>query len=447
MRSFYRSGQTLPYAFRKKQLVLLRHAVKEHEAEIAHALFADLKKSKEESYLTETGIVLKEISFALKHLKRWMKEEHAATPAALFYSKSRILHDPFGICLIISPWNYPLQLSLSPLIGAIAAGNCAVVKPSEFSPHTSAVLKKIIASIYPQHYITVTCGSGEKVIPELFEQIKPDYVFYTGSTETGKKIAAMCAGHLIPYTLELGGKSPCVVDKTADIKTAAKRIAWGKFTNAGQTCIAPDYVLVHQDVKEAFVTELKAAVKKMFGPDATASNDYGRMINTKHFNRIKSYLREGTIACGGGTSEEQRYIEPTILFPSTTETTVMQEEIFGPVLPVIAYGSPEEAASVISKNANPLALYVFSESQSVQDFFLRLPFGGGCINNTLVHVGNVHLPFGGVGNSGQGQYHGRFSFYTFSRPKAIVKTANWIDPSLKYPPYSGKLGIFKRLFR
>lgn len=447
MLSFFRSGSTLSYAFRKAQLEKLRQAVKEQEANIAKALFADLKKNREEAYLTETGIVLKEISYTLKHLKRWMKPQHPATPLALFYSRSTIRRDPFGICFIISPWNYPFQLSLSPLIGAIAAGNCAIIKPSEFSPHTSAIIKKMLSAIYPENYVQVVCGDGHEVVPAILNKSPIHYVLYTGSTETGKKVAAMCAEKLIPYTLELGGKSPCIVDKTADIKTAAKRIAWGKFTNAGQTCIAPDYLLLHNEIADSFLDELKQSIVTLFGTDAASSNDYGRIINEKQYHRLISYLQQGTILYGGRTNEEQRYIEPTVLTPDAMDSNVMSEEIFGPILPVIRYQSLEEAAAIIQKNPNPLALYIFSKTRNVQSYFLQIPFGGGCINNTLVHVANVRLPFGGVGKSGQGQYHGRFSYQTFSRPKAIVNTYNFIDPFIKYPPYHGKLGIFKKLFK
>jgi aldehyde dehydrogenase (NAD+) len=356
------------------------------------------------------------------------------------------VRDPLGVCLIIAPWNYPLQLLLSPLIGCIAGGNCALLKPSELAPHTAAVIAALIREHFPAHYINVVQGEGSELIPALMRSFRFDHLFFTGGTATGRAIALQAAEQLVPVTLELGGKSPCIVDTNVNLETAAARIVWGTFTNAGQTCIAPDYVLVHEDRKAALLQAMQAAIRRFYGADPRTSRDYGRIITAKRFDTLCRFLQQGTIVTGGQTDAAERYIAPTILDDVSVDQPVMQEEIFGPILPVFSYRTHEEAIAFIQRHPHPLALYIFSSNRKVQDLYSQLLFGGACINNTLLHVGNMRLPFGGVGYSGMGQYHGRFSFDTFTRPKAILQTAAWIDPAVKYPPYQGKLKWLKWFF-
>lgn len=447
LRQFFESGATRSYAFRKQQLQNLRKGIQRYEDKITAALYKDLHKNTEESYTTEIGFSYTEISYVLRHLKEWMQPQKVDTPLVLFPSSSKIVRDPFGIAFIVAPWNYPFQLCIAPLIGAIAGGNCAIVKPSEFTPHTSAVVKEMIESCFPENYIKVVEGDGAEVVPYVIAS-GIDYVFFTGSIPVGRIVAKQAADKLIPYTLELGGKSPCIVDEDADIKTAAARIVWGKFTNAGQTCVAPDYLLCHANIKDRLLTEIKKCIEQFYSNQPSASYDYGRIVNAKHFQRLVSYLHNGTIIYGGETDEQQLYIQPTILDNVTLNDAVMQEEIFGPIFPVISFNTKEEALALIKQNHSPLALYIFSNNKKFQQYFTeQVSFGGGCINNTLVHLGNAALPFGGVGNSGSGQYHGRYSFECFTRPKSILQTANWLDPSIKYPPYKGKLRLLKMLMK
>lgn len=449
MRRYFTSGHTRSVSFRKEMLQQLKICIQQNEQAIAKALFDDLHKSEAESYSTEIGFCYAEISHALKHTAQWMRPRAVKTPMALFPSSSKIIREPWGVSLIIAPWNYPFQLMIGPLIGAIAGGNCAVLKPSEFTPHTSAVIEKIISETFDKDYITVVQGDGAVVVPEIMKANRFDHVFFTGSISVGKSIAALAAEKLIPATLELGGKSPCIVDKNVDVKTAAARIVWGKFTNAGQTCVAPDYLLLHESRKIEFVNALNTKIKEFYSENPQRSNDYGRIVNEKRFFALKDYLKQGKIITGGETDEKEKYISPTLMEDCSPDAKMMKEEIFGPILPIITYTKKEEALEFILQNPNPLALYVFSTDKEFQKYFTEnIPFGGGCINNTLVHLGNPELPFGGVGNSGSGQYHGQYSFETFTRPKAILKTANWIDPSAKYPPYTKwKLNLFKRLLR
>ena len=448
MRSYYDSGATRSYAFRKHQLQLLKNVILKYENEINDALYSDLKKSPEEAYATETGLVLADINMALKKLYRWMKPQGAKINLLNFPSSGKIMHDPKGVILIISPWNYPLQLSLVPLVGAIAGGNCIVLKPSEVAPATANVIEKIISEVFPPQYIKAYLGEGSEVVPALMHDFRFDHIFYTGSIVVGKSIYQLAAKDLIPVTLELGGKSPAVVENDADITTSAKRIILGKFLNAGQTCVAPDYLLVHTDIIEKFIIVLKETMLKFFGDKAQESYDYGKIINEKRFDKLVSYFNNGEIVAGGKHDRSSLFIEPTILKNISADAEIMKEEIFGPILPVIGFTTTEEALAIIKKNENPLAFYVFTSDKEKEKIWLeKVAFGGGCVNNTIWHLSNPHLPFGGIGNSGIGAYHGKHSFDVFTHAKPVMKTPSWFDPALKYPPYKGRLKWFKFLIK
>jgi aldehyde dehydrogenase (NAD+) len=448
MRNYFASGATQSYAFRKQQLTALKNIIIENEQEIYAALFSDLKKSKEECWVTENGFVLAELNAALTNLKAWMEPESVRTNLLNLPSSSRIEKEPMGIVLIIGPWNYPLQLLLTPLIGAIAAGNCAVIKPSEFAPATAAIIQKIVEAIFPQKYVLYVSGDGATIIPAMMEGFTFDHVFYTGSTSVGKIIYKMAAERLVPVTLELGGKSPCVVEADANIAIAAKRIVMTKFSNAGQMCVAPDYVLVHASKKEALVNALSLRIEQYFGKEPIQSENYGKIINIKQFDRICTYLKEGKILHGGRLNREQLYIEPTILEGVDLSSTVMKEEIFGPVLPIFSFQTKEEALVIIQMHPNPLAFYVFTENSNVEkEWLTAVPSGGACVNNASWHLTNHHLPFGGRGFSGTGAYHGKFSMNAFSHMKAVMKTPTWFDPAIKYPPLKGRLKLFKWIIR
>ncbi len=448
MRQYFESGVTKPYAFRKQQLLALKNAVIAHEEEIYAALLADLKKSKEECWVTENGFFLAELNDTLRNLKHWMEPESVSTNLLNLPSSSRVLREPLGVVLAIGPWNYPFQLLFTPLLGAIAAGNCVVLKPSEFAPATAAVMQKIIESTFPKEYILYVSGDGATVIPEMMNGFAFDHVFYTGSTAVGKIIYKMAAEKLVPVTLELGGKSPCVVEADANIAIAAKRIVMTKFSNAGQMCVAPDYVLVHTSKKEALIAEIKKRIHQFFGDDAQACENYGKIINTKQFDRIVQYIPQGNLLQGGRYNRETLFIEPTIIDGVGIDAAVMKEEIFGPVLPLLSFTTMEEAKTIIAHNPNPLAFYVFtSDSGKEQQWLDAVPSGGACVNNASWHLTNPGLPFGGRGFSGMGDYHGKSSFDTFSHRKSVMKTPTWFDPALKYPPLKGKLGIFKWIIR
>ena len=448
LRAFFQSGATRTYAFRKRQLEKLRKVLLDHEQDIYDALQADLHKNREEVWVTETGMVLAEINHALRHLKTWMAPENMRTNLANLPSSSYILKEPLGVTLIIGPWNYPVQLLLNPLVGALAAGNCVVVKPSEYNPATAALMQRIIEAAFPPDQVLCVPGEGAAVVPAMLEQFRFDHIFFTGSTAVGRLVYKMAADKLVPVTLELGGKSPCVVEADANITVAAKRICSVKFSNAGQMCVAPDYVLVHASVQEKLLAEMKRVLRRFYGEDPAGSGSYGRMVNGKQFDRVLSYLQQGTIMHGGRHHRESCYIEPTILTGVSLDESVMQEEIFGPVLPVIAYQTREEALKMIDRNPNPLAFYVFTKSaDSGKKWLEAVPAGGCCVNNTAWHLTNHHLPFGGRGNSGTGRYHGKFSFDTFTHEKAVMKTPAWFDPAIKYPPFAGKLGLIKKLIR
>lgn len=448
IRRHFNSGLTRTYTFRKEQLKKLRSSILKQEKKIYDALHHDLKKSPEESWVTETGMVISELNAAIKNLRNWMQPDRVATNLLNLPSGSRIMKEPLGVVLIIGPWNYPFQLLINPLIGAIAAGNCVVLKPSEFAPATDEVMKKIIEDVFPPEYILYVQGDGATVIPEMMNNFTFDHVFYTGSTTVGKIIYKMAAERLVPVTLELGGKSPCVVEDDANIKVAARRITIAKFSNAGQMCVAPDYILAHESVKDKLVNAIKKNIQKFFTEKPEESYNYGKIINERQFKRIENYLSNGKIIHGGRTNKETLFIEPTLLADVPIDSTVMNDEIFGPVLPIISFKTREEAMTIINKHPNPLSFYIYtSSSNKEKEWLLAVPAGGCCVNNSSWHLTNHHLPFGGRGFSGTGCYHGKFSFDTFSHKKAVMKTPTWFDPNIKYPPFKGKLKLFKWVIR
>jgi aldehyde dehydrogenase (NAD+) len=448
LRHYYDSGATRSYAFRKQQLLALKQGVMKYEKEINDALYTDLKKSPEETYATETGLLIAEINTALKNLRRWMRPRRMSTNLANLPSSSTIYRDPLGVVLIISAWNYPFQLSLIPLVGAIGGGNCAIIKPSELAPATQAIIEKLIAAIYPPEYISVITGDGAIIVPAMIRSFRFDHIFYTGSIPVGKLIYQQAAAALIPVTLELGGKSPAVVESDASLAIAARRIALGKFANVGQTCVAPDYVLVHASIKDLFIEKMKHTISSFFGEDASLSGSYGKIINEKRFDKLLGYLSQGRILFGGQYNKSTLFIAPTIMEDIPLDAPLFTEEIFGPILPVYSFASMQEALAIIQHNPSPLSFYVFTASaKKEKDWIEAVPFGSGCINNTAWQFINHHLPFGGIGYSGTGAYHGQYSFKTFTHAKPVMKTPVWPDPSIKYPPFKGKLKWFKRLIR
>lgn len=448
MRQYYNSGATRTYAFRKEQLLKLKKAILKYEKELHEALYADLKKSPEESWVTETGFLIAEINATLKNLKHWMQPESVPTNLLNMPSSSYIYREPLGVVLIIGPWNYPLQLLFTPMVGAIAAGNCVVLKPSEFSPKTSDIKEKIIKEIFPPEYILYVQGDGAAIVPQMMDSFHFDHVFYTGSTAVGKIIYQHAAKDLVPVTLELGGKSPCVIDADANIEVAARRIAVTTFSNAGQMCVAPDFLLIHKSIKDQFIIAFIKTIKKFFSDMPEDDYSFGKIINDKQFDRLVGYLSQGSIAYGGRHDKNKLFIEPTLLENVSLDAPVMNDEIFGPILPIVTFETKEEALNIIERNKNPLAFYIFTSSSKNEEWWLsNVPFGGGCVNNASWHLTNHHLPFGGRGFSGMGSYHGKHSFLTFSHQKAVMKTPTWFDPAIKYPPFKGKLKLFKMVIR
>jgi aldehyde dehydrogenase (NAD+) len=448
LRSYFDSGATRPYSWRRRQLQNLQQVLRAEEAAIHAALYADLKKSPEEAFASETGLVLAEIRHTLKHLAKWMRPQKAGTNLVNIPAVSRVYRDPLGVVLVIAPWNYPFMLSMVPLAAAIAAGNTVVLKPSELAPATAAVIEKLLTRVFPPDVVQIVQGDGATVVPALIRQFRFDHIFFTGSVVVGKAIYQLAAEQLIPVTLELGGKSPVIVEKDAHLKVAARRIVIGKFLNAGQTCIAPDYLLVHTDVHDELLRHLKTTIADFYGPHPQESYDYGKIINQKRFDTLVRFLSDGKAFCGGDHHREALYIAPTLLTDVDPDAPVMREEIFGPLLPVFTYRTLEEAMSFAKRHPDPLAFYLFTADASVQRAWIEgFSFGGGCINNTDWQFANPHLPFGGIGNSGIGAYHGKYSFETFTHPKAVMKTTTSVDPSIKYPPFKGKMKWFKRFIR
>ncbi len=445
-RKYFQSRATLSVDFRIEMLKRLRSAVKKYETEIHRALEEDLGKSDFESYMCEMGLVLGELSYMIRHTRKFASKKRVNTPLAQFAASSYKKPSPYGNTLIMSPWNYPFLLTIDPLAAAIAAGNTAIVKPSAYSPATSAVIEKMITECFPAKYIAVVTG-GRKENASLLEK-KFDFIFFTGSQNVGKEVLRHAAEHLTPAVLELGGKSPCIVDDTAKLKLAAKRIVFGKYLNCGQTCVAPDYVLCHRSVKEQLVREICGQMKKQYGSNPLKNPDYGKMINQKHFERICGLIDEKKTVFGGTVNQDTLQIAPTVMDNVTWEDPVMQEEIFGPVLPILTFDDFEEVYALLAERPKPLALYLFSEDKKrIREVIECCSYGGGCINDTIIHLATSEMGFGGVGESGMGAYHGKAGFDAFSHTKSIVDKKTWMDLSMRYQPYRRKLyGRLLRLF-
>ena len=442
-REFFKTGATKPISFRVAALKRLEASINMHEEDIFAALKADLNKSEFESYETELGIVYGELKVAIDKLPQWARIKKVKAPLTSFPAKSYIYPEPYGTVLIMSPWNYPFQLSMIPLIGAIAAGNCPVLKPSAYSPNTSEVIHTIIRESFPEEFISVIQG-GRAENTSLLEQ-KFDYIFFTGSPSVGHVVMQAASKHLTPITLELGGKSPCIVDETANISLAAKSIAWGKLLNAGQTCIAPDYFFVHETIKDALLAEIEKSITEFYGQEPECSSEYPKIVNEKHFKRLCRLMESGNIVYGGTTNKETLKIAPTIIDYVSPESPIMQEEIFGPLFPILTFEHISEVCDFVYERPKPLALYLFTTNEETEKRVLtELSFGGGCINDTIMHIANPYLPFGGVGNSGMGSYHDKRTFDTFTHEKAVLKKHSNIDIPLRYPPFRNKLPIIRK---
>ncbi len=437
LRDTFRQGTTRPHRWRDGQLAALRALFTDRQSELEEALHADLGKSRFEAYLAEIALCIKDIDHARAHLRDWMQPERVAAPLALQPARARIQREPLGVVLIIGPWNYPLQLALMPLVGALAAGNCAIVKPSEIAANTSRLLAELVPQYLDSTAVRVVEGGVPETTALLAERF--DHIFYTGNGAVGRIVMTAAAKHLTPVTLELGGKSPTIVDDTADLDVAARRIVWAKFFNAGQTCVAPDYVLAHQRILEPLTRKLTAAVRDFFGDDPATSRDYGRIINERHHARLSKLASDGRAVCGGTGDASSRYLAPTILRDVTPESAVMQEEIFGPILPVLSVASVREAVNFITERDKPLALYVFtSDRETARRVLEETSSGGACVNDAITHLSVLDLPFGGVGESGMGAYHGRASFETFSHRKSVLDKSSHLDLPLRYPPYDDR---------
>ena len=433
-RAYFYTGATLPLEGRIRALKKLRTYIREHEAELNQAIREDLGKSAYESYMCETGLVLTEITYMLRHIRSFAREKTVYTPLAQFPSRSFVKPSPYGVTLIMSPWNYPFLLTIDPLADAIAAGNTAVIKPSAYSPCTSRAIRTMIRECFPEEYVAVVTGGRAENTCLLNEPF--DYIFFTGSQAVGKEVMAHAARHLTPVTLELGGKSPCIIEKTADLPLAAKRIVFGKYLNCGQTCVAPDYIYCDEEIRDRLVEEIRKQIRKQFGPSPLTNNDYGNIINEKHFDRIMGLIDPEKVVWGGKSDKSTRKIEPTLMNHVTFNDAVMQEEIFGPVLPVLTYDSLDAAIEKINSMPHPLALYLFtSDKQAAKKVMSRCGFGGGCINDTIIHLATSEMGFGGFGESGMGSYHGKEGFRTFSHSKSIVDKKTWLDLPMRYQPY------------
>lgn len=441
---FFESGKCRDLDYRKQRLKSLKAEILKREKDICEAVYKDFKKSEFESLLSETQFTLAELETTIKKFKRWAGRESVSPSLANFPSSDFIYKEPYGNVLVISPWNYPFNLAMGPLIGAIAAGNTVCIKPSELTPHTSAMIREIVEAVFEPGHVTVVEG-GVEVSSDLLSK-RWDYIFFTGSVPVGKIVYKAAAEHLTPVTLELGGKNPCIIDPSANIDLTARRLVWGKFLNGGQTCIAPDYLLVHHSIKEQLVTALKKEVTKAYGSDPRQSPDYPRIVNEKQFNRLKEMLDGHEVLMGGELDLQDLYIAPTLVDEPDMDSTLMKDEIFGPLLPVITWKSEEEVHDIISRYEKPLAFYVFSsKKRAAKRLMNKYSFGGGCINDTIIHIANKKLPFGGVGSSGIGSYHGKKSFDIFSHKKPVVSRSTWIDVPIRYAPYSGKTRLAKMI--
>lgn len=443
---FFRSGATRNISERIQKLKELRQVIERREKDISTALHNDFRKPEFETYVTETSFILNELKYIIKNLKKWARPQKVSSSLLNFPSKDYIYSEPYGNCLILAPWNYPFQLKVSPAIGAIAAGNTVVLKPSEYSPYTAQIVEEIFAEVFPPEWVSVV--QGEASASEKLLEHEWDYVFFTGSVPVGRLVNKAIAPHLTPATLELGGKSPCIIHRSAKVELAAKRIVWGKFVNAGQTCIAPDYILIDSVIKSEFYAAVKKELKSAYGEHPKSSPDLARIVNQKNFDRLVELLDNENCVIGGASDADSLYISPTLLDEPSLDSKVMEDEIFGPILPVISYTSEKRIEEVINKYPKPLSLYVFSEEKKFSEEILqKFSFGGGTVNDVLVHIANKNLPFGGVGNSGFGAYHGKYSFDTFSHKKSISKRSTWIDLPFKYAPYGGKLKLVKRFLK
>lgn len=445
-RKYFDGGNTKSYQFRIQQLENLKNSIEKYEDDIIRGLRLDLNKPEFESYTAEIGIVYQEIRLAMKNLRKWMKPRKVHTPIYLQPASSYIYPEAKGVVLIISPWNYPFQLSMSPLVGAIAAGNCILLKPSNQSKAVAKIIEQLIQETFAEEYISVVMGAGSEVVEPLIENHRFDHIFFTGSIEVGKKILGLSAKHLSPVTLELGGKSPTIVHKDADIDQAAKRITWAKFYNCGQTCIAPDYLLIHESQKYSLIDRIKYYINLYYGHNPIKSKNLGRIINEKRFNRLISLLEGCNIIYGGDHGFKERFISPTLVDGIDINHPIMKEEIFGPILPILTYDNISQVIQIIRENPYPLSLYLFTKDKRVENFIIEnIEFGGGCINHLISHVANSNLPFGGIGYSGMGKYHSKYSFDTFSHEKSIFKSGDLFDTNILYPPYSNeKLKLAKK---
>lgn len=441
---FFDTGKSREVSFRKEQLQKLKALLEGHEDQIYEALDADFRKPAFETFATELLITYQEIDHLVANLSRWTKPQKVKGSLLNFPSKNYIHAQPYGVSLVIGAWNYPLQLTLNPALGSMAAGNCTVLKPSEIAPHTSELLAELINPNFDPGYLHVVQGDAE-VTQSLLDQ-PLDYIFFTGSTRVGKIIMKAAAEQLTPLTLELGGKSPAIIDETADLELAARRISWGKFINAGQTCVSPDYLYVHNSVKDELCALIQKEITSFYGDDPQQSNDLARIINRSHFERLVSLIDPSKVIFGGSTDAEDLYIEPTVMTDVNWDDAVMQEEIFGPVLPILTFEKVEEVISAVTNHPKPLALYLFTTDKKTEERITQqIPFGGGCVNDTVAHLGNLELPFGGIGQSGFGSYHGKSSFDVFSQQKSIMKKSRWLDIPVRYPPYDGKFKWLKTL--
>ena len=443
---FYQSNKTRDLEFRIRHLKALYNAIEKYEDEIALALKKDLNKAHFEAYETEIGIVLSEIRHTIKNLPKWSKPERVAPSFLHFPSTGFVYHEPYGSVLIMSPWNYPFQLTMVPLVGTIATGNCAIVKPSEYSFNTAEIMEKIIKEVFENDYVSVVRG-GREANKELLNE-KFDYIFFTGSPKVGRVVMESASKNLTPVTLELGGKSPCIVDDTADIALSAKRIVWGKLLNAGQTCIAPDYLYVQNDIKDELIREIGKCVEQFYGQRPELHEDYPKIISEKHYNRLCGLMEKGTIVYGGRVNEKTRQISPTLIDDVDWEDPIMKEEIFGPLLPIMTFDNFNDIIPIINNRPKPLTMYLFTTDKNHEHRVVNeLSFGGGCINDTIIHIANTNMSFGGVGESGMGQYHGKTSYETLTHEKTIIKKSNLLDIPLRYPPYNKKLKLLKLLMR
>ena len=445
-KKFFESGKSRDINFIKKKLQQLKNSILKNEEVIYSALYKDLKKSKFEAYISEIGILISEIDLVIKNIHKWSKPKKIRSSMLNFPSNDFIISEPYGCTLVIAPWNYPFQLAVSPIISAIASGNTVVLKPSEITKHTGEIIKTLLSDIFEENHLKVVLGG----VPETTQllNLRWDYIFFTGSVEVGKIIAKAASKHLTPCTLELGGKNPCIVDSTANLKLSAKRLVWGKFLNAGQTCIAPDFILAHESIKSKLIDLLITEIKKAYGINPEISKSYPRIVNSNNFERLKAILKGEIILYGGETNSDDNYFAPTLIDSPVSNSKLMQKEIFGPILPILSFKDINDIDKIIKPLEKPLALYVFSNNKNFYNSIItKYSFGGGAINDTMIQFGNSRLPFGGVGESGIGAYHGKYSYETFTHKKSISIKSNWLDIPIRYAPYDGKLNLLKKAFK